>query len=200
MLGRAIDEATRLRLEHVEAVAREAELEVHARHALRCVALLHHRRPPEEAIDRYTEAMDLPPDYADLVRTRALAQLDLPEIAAWLQREPPVSPWKLATRPRVAWRWWRRRWHADAEEAVWLQLIVAQAEEDLVACYAHHAELYDRELPDWPPTETVALFVQRLGLPFSRARSVAFRALARLAVEHLPTLPPAATSPTIGNA
>lgn len=193
VLGRDIDDSVRLRLEHIEAVAREGELDVQAQHALRCVALLRHRHPLEEAIARYTEAMELSPERAELVRTRALAQLDLPEVAAWLDREPPSSPWALATRPRVAWRWWRRRWHADAEEAVWLQLVVAQAEEAIVDLYARHAEEYDQALPNWPPTETVALFVQRVGLSLARARSVALRALARLAEAHLPEAPPART-------
>ena len=72
-----------------------------------------------------------------------------------------------------------------------MELSAARAEEALIRTHVKHALSFIRILEDeFPPTRSVALYLEQLEVPSSRARSVYQRALARVAAAELPRLTP----------
>lgn len=184
----------RRRLELAGAAAAEARSETHAQQALNLVAVLAPRMPFDEAVDRYIEVMDLTGEEADVVHTRALVALSDTQIGAELARERHRTGWGLNWRyatPLGAVRFVRRQMRRNAEEDLWLELSAARAEEALVRTHIRHALNFVDILKEHAlPTRAVTLYLDELGVPAVRARSVYQRALAQIAQSELPRLGP----------
>jgi hypothetical protein len=182
----------RRRLELAEATAREARLQTHADQAIDLVSILAPRMPFDEAIDRYVEIMDLSGDEEEVVRTRALASLSAKGMSDDLTRERHRTghglDWRYAT-PLGAIRFVRRKIRRSAEEDLWMELAAARAEEALVATHVKHALIFAELLDSTaPPPRSVSFYLDRLGVPASRARATYQRALAVLSEVHLPRI------------
>ncbi len=174
------------------AAATEARLDTHAEQALNLVAVLAHRLPFDEAVERYIEIMDLSGDDAQTVRTRALVALGDAGILEELAREPEPSSrrssWRYAT-PLGAVRFVRRQLRRSAEEDLWMELAAARAEEALIRSHVRHAIPFIEYLQEHlPPTRALSLYLEQLEVPAVRARSVYQRALARVAMAELPRI------------
>lgn len=185
------------RLELSEAKAREARMQTHAEQAIELVRVLAPRMPFDEAVDRYIDIMSLGGEEEETVRTRALAMLGDVASRDELARERGQGrafSWKYAT-PVGALRFIRRQLRRNAEEDLWMELVAARAEEAVIRTHFKHALAYAEILEDHaPPTQSVALYLDRLEIPAMRARSVYQRVLARLAEDHLPRIAEAAAT------
>ncbi|HEX2202469.1 MAG TPA: hypothetical protein VHG91_04200 [Longimicrobium sp.] len=179
-------------LDRAEAAAHEDLVETHARLAVDLVHIFAPRIPFDEAIDRYLESMNLEGEEAEAVGTRAVALMDTEDVTDDLSREDTRGwgfDWRYAT-PLGALRYIQRHRKRSAEEALWLELAAARAEEALADAHARHARGFVdilQEVVD--PTRAVELYVERLKLPEMRARLVYQRVLAALAETLLPRLP-----------
>lgn len=181
----------RRRLDVLVAAAIEARLDVHAEQALDMVAVLASRSPFDEAVKRYTEIMGLTDEDSQIVRTRALVGLAESGVAEELAREwipAPRLSWRYAT-PLGAVRFVRRQMRRSAEEDLLMELAAARAEEALIRTHVRHAlGVVDLLSDQYPPTRCVALYLEQLQIPSSRARSIYQRTLARVASVELPRL------------
>lgn len=181
----------RRRLELAIAAASEARLDVHASEALNVVAVLASRMTFDQSVERYIDIMGLSGEDAQIVQTRALVYLGQTGVAEDLARERRSSSrlnWRYAT-PLGAVRFVRRQLRRNAEEDLWMELSAARAEEALIRTHVKHALTFVEILQDqFPPTRAVALYLEQLGVPSSRARAVYQRALARVAAAELPRL------------
>jgi hypothetical protein len=179
------------RLEVAVAAATEARLDTHAQQALDFVAVLATRMAFDQAVERYIEVMGLAADEAQIVRTRALVALGQAGVAEQLAKERRPSArlsWRYAT-PLGAVRFVRRQLRRSAEEDLWMELAAARAEEALIRNHIRHALGFIDLLEDhFPATRCVALYLEQLEVPSSRARSVYQRTLARVATAELPRL------------
>ncbi len=173
------------------AAATEARLDTHSQQALNLVAVLAHRMTFDQALDRYVEIMGLGSEEAQVVETRTLVALGESGFADQLSRErhnPHQLNWRYAT-PLGAVRFVRRRLRRNAEEALWLELSAARAEEALVRTHVKHALGVVRLLRKYlPPTRAVSTYLEHLEVPSARARAVYQRTLARIAEADLPRL------------
>lgn len=180
------------RLDRAEAAAHEDMVETHARLAVDLVHIFAPRIPFDEAIDRYLESMNLDGEEAEAVGTRAVALMDAEDVTDDLAREDTRGwgfDWRYAT-PLGALRYIQRHRKRSAEEALWLELAAARAEEALADAHARHARGFVDILEEVvDPTRAVELYVERLKLPEIRARLVYQRVLASLAEKLLPRLP-----------
>ncbi len=192
----------RRRLEVALAAATEARLDTHAQQALNLVAVLAPRMTFDQAVERYIDIMGLGAEEAQIVETRALVALGESGFAEELSRERP-NPlqlnWRYAT-PLGAVRFVRRRLRRNAQEALWLELSAARAEEALIRSHVKHALIVVRILKkDLPPTRAISTYLEHLAVPSARARAVYQRALARIAEAELPRLdlgrPPSTAPP-----
>jgi hypothetical protein len=181
----------RRHLELAIATATEARLDTHAQEALNVVAVLASRVSFDQAVDRYIDVMGLTGDEAQIVQTRTLVLLSQTGVAEELARErrsPNRLNWRYAT-PLGAVRFVRRQLRRNAEEDLWMELSAARAEEALIRMHVKHALAVVGILEEqFPPTRAVALYLEQLAVPSSRARSIYQRALARIASAELPRL------------
>jgi hypothetical protein len=180
----------RRRLELAEAAAIEARSDTHARQALDLVAVLAPRMPFDEAVERYIEVMGLAGDEAEIVHTRTLVALGDAGVGDELSRERHRENrrlnWRYAT-PLGAVRFVRRQMRRSAEEDLWLELSAARAEEAITRTHIRHALVFVDILEDFaPPPRTVALYLDQLAVPSTRARAVYQRTLAHVADDELP--------------
>jgi hypothetical protein len=180
----------RRRLEIAQATATEARTETHAQQALNLVAVLSTRVAFDAAVERYIEIMGLNSEEAENVHTRALVALSETEQATDMARGPVSRGWGLDWRyatPLGAVRFVRRHLRRNAEEDLWLELSAARAEEAIIRTHIRHALVFIDILKDHvPPQRSAALYLDQLGVPAVRARSVYQRAMARIAEEELP--------------
>lgn len=180
----------RRRLELAEAAAIEARSEAHAQEALNLVAVLAPRMPFDEAVERYIEVMGLTGDEAEIVHTRALVALGDSGAGDELSRAHDRAGWNLNWRyatPLGAVRFVRRKMRRSAEEDLWLELTAARAEESITRTHVRHAMHFIEILQEHaPPPRGVALYLDQLAVPSTRARAVYQRTLARVAETDLP--------------
>jgi hypothetical protein len=178
------------KLARVEAAARESLLETHAELACDMVAVFAPRMPFDEAIDRYLETMALDRDEEEAVGSRAVAFLARRgDEAVWRDSRTGLrGAWKWIT-PMGAVRFIRRQRERSSEEALWLELLVARAEERLVRLHGRHALRFVALLEAHAdPIRAVHLYLRRLDVPDLRAHTVYQRVMARLADSLLPRL------------
>lgn len=178
------------RLARVEAAARETLVETHAELACDFVDVFAPRMPFDEAIERYLEVMALDREEREAVGTRAVALLgQRGGDAAWRDSRTGLrGAWKWIT-PLGAVRFIRRQRERSSEEALWLELLVARAEERLIRLHARHAVRFVDLLEDHAdPDRAVQLYLRRVDVPEIRALAVYQRVMARLADALLPRL------------
>jgi hypothetical protein len=180
----------RRRLEIAQATAVEARTETHAQQALNLVTVLSARVAFDAAVERYIEIMGLSKEEAENVHTRALVVLSETDMRTDIARGPVTRGWGLSWRyasPLGAVRFVRRHLRRNAEEDLWMELSAARAEEAIIRTHIRSALAFVEVLKEHvPPTRSVSLYLDQLGVPAARARSVYQRAMARMAEVELP--------------
>ncbi|MBI4408078.1 MAG: hypothetical protein HY561_00125 [Gemmatimonadetes bacterium] len=199
---RRLPAAVRRRLEVATAIAWEALVEAHTRHALQFVALLAHRLPFDEAVDRYLRDMDVGDVTATAVRPRVLTALEdaersdagRPSLPAPDEGGEPVEGWK-RFRPDVLMRGVQERHRRREETERWIQLAIARAEEGVISAHVDNAITFAATLADHMPLDrAIEAYIAAVPLTGGRAQAVLQRTLARLAEAQFPAAGPAAAT------
>lgn len=181
----------RLRLDSIEAAAREARIETHADQALDLVRILVPRMPFDDAVERYISIMRLDGDEAELVHNRALRLLSNRGLDDDLVRERPRGwgfNWRYLT-PTGAYRYFERQRKRSSEEEMWMELAAARAEEALVRTHMKFALEFVHALREHSdPTDAVELYADRMEEPELRSRAIYQRTLAEIAEDYLTRL------------
>lgn len=181
----------RLRLDSIEAAAREARIDTHADQALDLVRILVPRMPFDDAVERYIEIMRLGGDEAELVHNRALRLLSDRGVDDELVRERPRGwgfNWRYLT-PKGAFRYFERQRQRSSEEEMWMELSAARAEEALLRTHMKYALEFVHALRDHgDPTDAVEMYADRIEEPELRSRAIYQRTLAEIAELYLTRL------------
>jgi hypothetical protein len=185
------------------AVCQERLLATHVRHVLAFVDLVSEQIPFDDALDIYVRILQLSPEQARNVGSRALAELarrpgGLPmesELAEdFGQPEPEEVEEERASESRedaLFARVRRRikgRHQGDLRERI--NLAAARAEDDLVQTHVENAMIFARALAkEVPASEASELYLEILAIPEGVADVIYNRSLRRLADDLLPPLP-----------
>jgi hypothetical protein len=206
-------EPVRRRLEMAGAAAWEAVVDTHANHAAGFVALLRHRLPFDQAVERYLTEMDVRDPMASAIRSRVLTRLEaLPDVA------PPTpdtgadegdgrkggkggkggegvdggeggAPGGLKRfRPDVVAKGIARKVRETEALEEWIRLAIARAEEGVLQAHIDNAVSFtDIVRGHLGLDEGVEDYLDLMRITGGRAQSVYQRTMARLADIHLPS-------------
>lgn len=188
-------DAVKRKLDVAAAMAWEALVQAHTRHALEFISLLDGHAPFDESAVRYIREMDIPPHMAAAVQTRVLAALEQRGVDDW-PGEPGPRPdphdagasggWR-RLRPRDLLRGVRHRQRRHEEVDRIAELALARAEEGVIRVHVEHAARFAELLePHFPLRRGIDEYIDALGLAGGRAQSVFQRAMARIADRRLP--------------
>jgi hypothetical protein len=185
------------------AVCQERLLATHVRHVLAFVDLVSESIPFDEALDIYVRILQLSPEQARNVGSRALAEIarrpgGLPadtEISDDLGRVAPEEEAEeraAGSREDAMFARVRRRIKGRHQEDLRerINLAAARAEDDLVQTHVENAMIFARALSrEMPASESAELYLEILALPDGVSDVIYNRSLRKLADESLPPLP-----------
>jgi hypothetical protein len=183
-----LPEAVRRRLEVATAMAWESLVEAHSSHALHFIALLAHRLPFDEAVERYLAEVDVPESISGPIRNRVLLALEHSESRLDLPEDDGGETGLRRFRPGRVMRGLIERHRQKDETESWVRLAIARAEEGMVAAHMDNAITFVALLDGhMPPERAVEEYLGAIALTGARAQGVAQRTLARIAEARFPT-------------
>lgn len=185
------------------AVCQERLLATHVRHVLAFVDLVAEQIPFDDALDIYVRILQLSPEQARNVGSRALAEIarrpgglptqtELSDDLGQMEPEEEEEEREAGTREDALFARVRRRikgrHQGDLRERI--NLAAARAEDDLVETHVENAMIFARALSkEAPPSDAAELYLEILAIPEGVADVIYNRALRRLADDVLPPLP-----------
>ncbi|MGH7482629.1 MAG: hypothetical protein ACRELV_10775 [Longimicrobiales bacterium] len=186
----------RSKLEVASAVAREKLLETHVEQALELITLAEGRVSPPRALEIYARLHRLPPDVAELTRTRALASIGTMEDSG--MRTPAVPELELTETSDAETQQQDRAWvlsllgerfkpRVHLELRRWIELHTGRAEVRVMETHvANGLRFVDILTDDMTYAEAVGVYLEALSIPPGLHDTITFFVLERLAREHLP--------------
>jgi hypothetical protein len=201
---RLLPETVRRRLEVATAMAWESIVETHIANARQFVQLLGERMSLEEALARYTRELDLSPAIATTVNSRVLvdfeesARNDAAAIPLHAEEDGEGDGWR-RFRPDVMVRGVIDRLRTSDETERWIELLIARAEEGLIATHVENAITFAALLEPYSSlSRGVSHYTDAVALAGGRAQAVFQRTMARLADANLPLPAPRPMQPRPG--
>jgi hypothetical protein len=185
------------------AVCQERLLATHVRHVLAFVNLVSERIPFDEALDIYVRILQLSPEQARNVGSRALAEIarrpgglpidtELSDDLGQAAPEEEDEEREAGSREDALFARVRRRIKGRHQEDLRerINLAAARAEDDLVQTHVENAMIFARALNrEMPASEAAELYLEILALPEGVADVIYNRSLRVLADDALPPLP-----------
>lgn len=182
------------------AVCQERLLATHVRHVLGLVDLVSDRLPFDDALDIYVRVLQLTPEQARNVGSRALAEIGsrgttpAPRMPVAEEEEEEAAPPRKETQARsdALFSRLRRRVQGRVEDDLRqrINLAAARTEDDLLETHVENALLFVRALEsEMDAPEAIEEYLETMMLPEGTGDVIYHQALRKIADDVLPPLP-----------